>query len=367
MAGFTATAAVLHEFGAPLELAEVRYDELAPHEVLVRVVASGVCRSDLTVSSAFHGFPVPLVLGHEVSGIVERVGAQVTTLEVGDRVVACSVSNCGACRNCRLGQPFRCLDRAATQRGPGERPRVTLDEAQATQFLGIGGFATHTVMHERIAVPVPHDVPHDVACLLGCGVATGLGAALHSARIRHGDTVVVIGCGGVGLNVVQGARLAGALRIIAVDTNPAALELAALLGATDTLNPLDTEVPAAVLELTNGLGASHAFEVIGRPTTVQQGLDCLGKGGTLYLVGVQQPSEVLGIEFRHFFEQKGLRGIAMGSTVPHVHIPEYAQLYLQGRLLLDPIVANRIPLDDVNSGFDRLRAGEAARSVITFA
>lgn len=366
MSGFSASGMILREFGARLEPAEIRYDDLAPHEVLVRVMASGVCRSDLTVSGASHGFPVPLILGHEVSGIVERIGSAVTTLEVGQQVVACSVSNCGQCRNCRLGQPYRCLDRGATQRRAGERPRAEVDETAATQFLGIGGFATHTVLHERITVPLPRHVPHDVACLLGCGVATGVGSALHTARIRHGDTVVVIGCGGVGLNVVQGARLAGALRIIAVDTNPAALALATQLGATDVLDAREADVPAAVWQLTGGLGASHAFEVIGRPSTVQQGLESLGKGGSLYLVGVQNPGDVLGIEFRHFFEQKGIRGVAMGSTVPHVHIPEYAELYLQGRLQLDAIVANRIALDDVNAGFDRLRAGEAARSVVTF-
>jgi len=366
MTGFTASAAVLLEGGAPLELREVRYDALAAHEVLVRVVASGVCRSDLTVSGGGHGFAPPLLLGHEVSGVVERVGDAVTGVEAGDHVVACGVGGCGRCRSCRLGRPFQCLDRGATQRAPGQAPRATVDGEAATQFMGVGGFGTHVVTHESILVRMPAGMPHEAACLLGCGVATGLGAALHSARLRHGDTAVVIGCGGVGLNVVQGARLAGARRIIAVDTNPAALELAALLGATDTLNALEEDVPAAVREITGGLGATHAFEVIGRPETVQQGMASLGKGGTLYLIGAQRPDAVIGIPFGHFFEQKGVRGIAMGSTVPQVHIPEYADLYLQGRLQLDPIVASRIPLADVNLGFDRLRQGAAARSVIVF-
>ncbi|GGH42332.1 zinc-binding dehydrogenase [Microbacterium album] len=365
-AGVGGTAAVLHGLGERLVLEEVRWSEPAPQEVLVRIEASGICRSDLTVSRIDNGFPLPLILGHEIAGVVERVGSAVTSLSPGDHVVACPVNHCGRCRSCRIGEPFRCSDHAATQRRADEEPRVSADGRSLTQFIGIGGFSTHTVMHENLVVRVPRELPFHVACLLGCGVATGLGAALHSARVGPGDTVLVIGCGGVGLNVVQGARLAGARRIIAVDRNPAALALATELGATEALQADEVDVVAAVKEITGG-GVSHAFEVIGVPDTVGQAMDALRKGGTAYLVGVQRPDAVLGIPFRHFFEQKGIRGVAMGSTVPHVHIPEYADLYLQGRLYLDALVANRIPLADVNDGFDRLLDGALARSVIEFA
>lgn len=362
---FTATTAFVEEIGQPLQLRDVTYADLLPHEVHIRVTASGVCRSDLAVSSAEHGFALPMVMGHEVAGVIERVGDAVTLVAPGDSVVACGVNQCARCSNCRLGMPFRCSNRGMSTRGADDLPRVADAGVPLTQFMGIGGFTTDTIVHENLAVPVPKQVPAEVACLLGCGVATGLGAALNSARIAHGDTAVVIGCGGVGLNVVQGARLAGARRIIAVDVNPHALDLATLMGATDVLNAAEVDVPSAVREITDGVGATHAFEVIGLPATVQQGLDALATGGTLYIVGAQRPDTTFEIGFQHFFQQKSITGIAMGSTVPHVHIPEYADLYLQGRLHLDPIVANRIALDDVNLAFDRLRDGVAARSVVT--
>jgi len=365
-AGMTAEAAVLHALGAPLEIERVRLSAPRADEVLVRVEASGVCRSDLTVSRVENGFPLPLLLGHEVAGVVERVGSSVTSVRPGDHVVACPVNHCGRCRSCRTGEPFRCADHGATQRAPGDEPRVAVGDRPVAPFIGIGGFASHALLHENLIVPVPRELPFDVACLLGCGVSTGLGAALNTADVRHGDTVLVIGCGGVGLNVVQGARLAGARRIIAADRNPEALDLAALLGATDVIDAGEVDVATAARALTGGEGVSHAFEVIGIPSTVGQAMDALRKGGTAYLVGVQRPDEVLGVPFRHFFEQKGVRGVAMGSSIPHVHIPEYADLYLQGRLQLDPLVAQRISLADVNDGLDRLTRGGVARAVIGF-
>lgn len=364
---FTATAAVADAVGAPLDVRDVTLSLPLAHEVLIKVEASGVCRSDLTVSSADHGFPLPMILGHEIAGTVERVGSSVISVRPGDTVVACGVSQCGQCTNCRLGEPYRCRNRSIASRGPGDDPRVLDGTTRVGQFMNIGGLASHTVVHENLVVPVPAEVPPEAACLLGCGVATGLGAALNSAKVARGDTVVVLGCGGVGLNIVQGARMGGARRVIAVDMNPEALELATVMGATDTLNAAETDVPEGVREITGGVGASHAFEAIGLATTVRQGMDALAVGGTLYLVGVQSPGSSLEIPFSHFFQQKSVRGIAMGSTVPHVHIPEYADLYLQGRLQLDPIVANRIRLDQVNDAFDRLRNGVAARSIVTAA
>lgn len=366
MSGRVATAAVLQEFGAPLIIQQVEFDELAGHEVRIRVVASGLCRSDLTVAETNHGFPPPLLLGHEVSGVVEEVGAAVAGVRVGDHVVACPVNHCGVCVRCRAGLPFQCTVPTATRRSPDAAARVSVDGVPATQFIGIGGFATQVVCHENLVVPIPRKVPFDVACLLGCGVATGVGAALNSARIQRGDTVLVIGCGGVGLNVVQGARIAGATQIIAVDTNRESLELAARLGATSTVHPDDGDVVSAVKVLTGGEGVSHAFEVIGYPETLNTALEALRKGGRAYLVGVQKPDATLNIPFRHFFEQKSVHGVAMGSTIPRLHLPEYAQLYLQGRLQLDPLVANRISLDEVNEGLHRLRTGGVARSVIIF-
>lgn len=366
MGATTATAAVLHRLGDALQLEEIWFDSLGSREVRVRVRASGICRSDLTVSSTNHGFPLPLLLGHEIAGVVEEVGSEVTGLHPGDHVVGCPVNQCGKCNACRSGQPYRCSNHGATDRNPGESDRVTVGGKKATQFIGIGGFSTQVVMHENLVVPVPEEIPFDIACLLGCGVSTGLGAALNSAQVRHGDTVLVVGCGGVGLNVVQGARLAGARRIIAMDKNTEALELALQLGATDIINA-DSEDPARqAKELTSNAGVTQAFEVIGLPQTLELAMDALGTGGDAYLIGVQRPDEVLGIPFRHFFQQKSVHGVAMGSSIPHIHIPEYADLYLQGRLQLEALVAQRISLSEVNKGFDRLIQGGAARSVIIF-
>ncbi len=361
----TATAAVLRELGSPLAIEEIRLDSPASHEVRVRVRASGICRSDLTVSGTDHGFPLPLLLGHEIAGVVEEIGSEVSELRPGDHVVACPVNQCGLCGECRSGRPFRC-ERRTNGRAPGEAPRVTVGGERATQFIGIGGFADRMVIHENQLVRIPDEVPFEIACLLGCGVATGLGSALNTGRVGTGDTVLVVGCGGVGLNVVQGARLAGAQRVIALDRNPDALRLALEMGATDVVSADDEDPAAAVRTITGGAGVSHAFEVIGLPQTLDLALEALRKGGVAYLVGVQKPDAVLGIPFRHFFEQKAVRGVAMGSSNPHIDLPKYADLYLQGRLQLDPLVANRISLEEVNGGFDRLREGGLARSVILF-
>lgn len=361
-----ATAAVLYEYDQPLTMTEVFYAPLADHEVLIEVRASGVCRSDLSVSLEDHGFSLPMILGHEVAGIVTEVGAGVQSLAVGDHVVACPVNHCGKCTNCRTGKPYRCLHPETTMRGNGDDSRVSIDNESVTQFIGIGGFATHTVVHENLAVAVSHEVPFAIAALLGCGVLTGMGAALNTADIRRGDTVAVIGCGGVGLNVIQGARLAGAQRIIAVDRNPEAIALALELGATHGVDPREQDLVTVVMEATNGVGVTHAFEVVGLPETVHQAMDCLEVGGTVYLVGVQAVGTHLELPWQHFFNQKGIRGLAMGSSIPHVHIPRYADLYLQGRLQLDQLVANRIRLEDINEGLARIKHGALARSVITF-
>jgi len=233
-------------------------------------------------------------------------------------------------------------------------------------LIGIGGFAERIVLHENLVVPISREIPFDVACLLGCGVSTGLGAVLNTARVQHGDTVLVVGCGGVGLNVVQGARLAGARRIIALDRNEEALELALTFGATHVIHADEENPVGQVKTLTGGQGVTHAFEVIGLPQTLELSLAALRNGGSAYLVGFYEPGTNLSIPVKHFVDRKSIHGVTMGSTIPKVHIPEYADLYLQGRLRLDELVANRIRLADVNAGLDRLRSGGIARSVIVF-
>lgn len=359
-------AAVLEGAGQAFAVRDVQLADPLGREVLIEVRASGLCHSDLHVASNGAGFPMPALLGHEVAGVVAAVGPDVTEFGPGDHVVASPISSCGHCAGCLTGRPYQCRAPQETQRTPDQAPRLSLDGQALTQFIGIGGFAEQVLVHERLVVGVGKDIPFDRAALLGCGVVTGAGAAINSARIRPGDTVAVIGCGGVGLNVIQGAALAGARRVVAIDLQPAKLELAKVFGATDTVNPAQGDATGAVKDLTGG-GVTHAFEVIGLRQTAMDAVAMLEVGGTAYLIGVHKPGAT--IEVTPFGDlmgkQKGIRGVAMGSTNLKVDIPFYADLYLQGRFKLDELVSRRISLDEVNDGYELLRGGSVARSVIT--
>jgi S-(hydroxymethyl)glutathione dehydrogenase/alcohol dehydrogenase len=359
-------AAVIDGVGAPFAIHDIAIAEPIGREVLIDVRASGLCHSDLHVASNDVGFPLPAVLGHEVAGVVAACGPGVSGFRPGQHVVTSPIASCGHCTGCRTGRPFQCRAPQEAQRPPGAAPRLSRDGEALTQFIGVGGFAEQVLVHENSVVAVSEDIPFDRAALLGCGVVTGAGAAINSARIRPGDTAVVIGCGGVGLNVVQGAALAGARRIIAVDLQPGKLELARVFGATDTVDPSQTDAVAAVRELTGG-GASHAFEVIGLRQTAMDAVAMLGIGGTAYLIGVHRPGATIDITpFGDLMgRQKGIRGVAMGSTNLKVDIPLYADLYLQGRFKLDELVSNHIGLDGIDAGYEALRGGSVARSVIT--
>lgn len=359
-------AAVVSRPGGGFIVSDVDLDDPIGREVLIDVRASGLCHSDLTIAERGNGFPMPALLGHEVAGDVIGVGPAVTSVSVGDRVVVCMVAGCGICEQCRLGRPYRCTRTSALERGPDQDPRVTRGGEPLTQFMGVGGFAERVLVHENLAVPLHPDVPYDVACLLGCGVVTGAGAALNTARLRPGDEVAVIGCGGVGLNTIQGAALAGASRVIAVDLHPAKLELARAFGATDIVNASESDPVEAVRELTGG-GVSHAFEVIGLLSTAQQAVQMLQVGGSAMLIGVQKQGSVLDLDLfgEIILPQRRIVGVAMGSTNPHIDIPMFAQLYLQGRFELDALVSERIALGDVDRAYKKLQQGAVARSVVT--
>lgn len=360
-------AAVVSEVAGTFDVVDITIDNPAEHEVLIEVKASGLCHSDLHVASSDIGFPLPAVLGHEVSGLVVGVGSAVTSLEVGDRVVTSPVHSCGVCKGCRTGKPYQCRVPSHTDRDAAGTPRLSLNGQKLTQFIGVGGFAEQVLVHENTVVKVPDAIPFDRAALLGCGVVTGAGAAINTARIRPGDTVAVIGAGGVGLNVIQGAKLAGATRIIAIDLQPAKLELATVFGATDIINGGEGDSVELVKQLTGG-GVTHAFEVIGLQATSEQAVAMLEIGGTAYLIGVHKPGAQINITpFGDLMgRQKGIRGVAMGSSNIQVDIPMYAQLYLQGRFKLDELVSAHIGLDEISQGYEQLRGGAVARSVITF-
>lgn len=357
-------AAVLHQVGQPMVIEEVGLDAPRAEEVRVRVAASGLCHSDYHFIVGDMPHPLPVVLGHEASGVVEAVGASVRHVRPGDLVVTCISGYCGECGECQTGHGYRCDAKPARAATPGES-RITLRGQPVYQFGQLGGFAEEMLVHAHSVTKIPEGIPLDLAALLGCAVLTGVGAALNTAQIRPGDSVAVIGCGGVGLNVVQGASIAGASRIVAIDLNPSKLALATQFGATDVVRGGDGSV-AEVLELTRG-GVNYAFEVIGLAATVRQAFMMLRKGGAAVLVGVPKFGSDFAFPALPFL-QKEVRVISsmMGSVPFQTAIPRYAQLYLDGALQLDPLISQRIPLEHINRGYEQLAAGQVARSVITF-
>lgn len=364
-------AAVLDRVGGKYEIRNVKLDSPKGREVLVDIKASGLCHSDEHIRMNDFGFPMPTVLGHEIAGVVTEVGPDVQELAIGDHVSGCLVAFCGHCDECMKGAQFRCHNQLThTMRHPEDTPRITSEDGSPiTQFMGLAGFAEQALSHEHNLVKINKEIPFDRACLLGCGVITGVGTAINTAGVRPGDFVAVFGAGGVGLNGIQGARIAGARRIIAIDLQPDKLELAKKFGATDTINPREEDVLERVQEITEGYGVHHAFEMIGVLTTMRQAFDILAKDGTAYVVGMQKPEDTLDINLYHevLMQRKSVKGVFMGSTNPRIDIPMYADLYMQGRLNLDDLVSKHIKLEDINEAYAELETGgKVARAVITF-
>lgn len=359
-------AAVLHEGTDVLTIEEITSTPLGPREVRVRTKACGLCHSDYHVIDGTLARPRPHVLGHEAAGIVAEVGSQVTAFAPGDHVVTCLVMGCGDCKRCAQGQPTLCTGGAATKRAAGEPPRQqTLDGRPITGFANVGGLSEEIVIDERGLVAIGDDVPMDLAAILGCAVVTGLGAVFNVADVQPGDSVAVIGCGGVGLNVIQGARIAGASQIIAIDLSPAKLEAAKALGATDVVDASQADAVAEVQRLSGG-GVDHAFEVIGRPATAEQALAMCANGRTAYVLGVMSDDAEFSVRAEYTKRGKSLRGVMMGATRPRVDIPRYVEMWRRGQLDLDGMVSRRLPLDDVNDGFRAMAAGEVNRAVVVF-
>lgn len=358
-------AATLLRAPGPLEICTVTIDDPRGREVLVRTVAAGLCHSDYHVMEGRIARPLPTVLGHESAGVVEAVGPDVTSVKVGDHVVCCLSVFCGNCRRCLGGETWLCDDKAATARPPGAPPRLSLDGRPVTPFSHVGGFAEYILVHENGTVAVPPALPFDRAALLGCGVITGVGAALNSARVRPGSSAVIVGCGGIGLNAVQGCVLAGAAHIIAVDRVPAKLELARTFGATHVVDASSVDAVAAVKELTGG-GVDYAFEAIGTPATVEAAFGMLRRGGTAYVIGVLPEGSRIQLDGLDFLASKGIQGVYMGSNHFKLDLPMYVAWYLQGRLRLDELISAHLPLEAINDGYAALARGEVARSVIMF-
>ena len=366
-------AAVLHTIPGDLTVEDVALDTPGPREVLIRTAAAGLCHSDLHFMEGKYPSPTPVVLGHESAGVVEAVGSDVTYVKPGDHVITCISSFCGQCEFCLAGRPNLC-DKVGLDRGPEAKPRLTLNGDRCQQFANLSSFAEQLLVDERAVVKIRDDMPLDRAALIGCGVTTGVGAVFRTAKVEAGSTVAVIGCGGIGLNCVQGAALAGASRIIAIDTNPMKLKLAEQFGATDLVDASAGDPVAQVKDLLPGSatlgvaggGVDYAFEAIGMKQTAEQAFGLLKKGGTATIIGMIPLGTNIELHGIEFLMEKRIQGCNMGSNRFRQDMPRYIDLYLDGRLKLDELVSARIGLDEINDGFAALTRGEVARSVIVF-
>ena len=359
-------AAVVKTMPGTPQIEDVDVDRPGIGEVFIRVAASGVCHSDVHALNG-HGmaFPVPFVLGHEPAGIVEEVGPGVRHLQPGDHVVACLSVFCGHCANCVTGKSYRCFTDDYA-RGPDAPARLHNTDGPVHQFVALGSFAEYMLVSQNNLVKIDPALALSRACLLGCGVLTGVGAVLNTAQVPVGATVAVIGCGGVGLAAIQGARLAYAKRIVAVDVDDAKLDLARRCGATDVVNATRDDPVAAVQSLTGG-GVDYAFEAIGRAATVQQGLDMVGFGGTLTVVGIVDLTDQFSFTGADLLMGKRIQQSLMGSNRFAADIPILVDHALTGRLDLDAMVSTQRSLDDVPSTLGELDAGKVlGRAVITF-
>jgi S-(hydroxymethyl)glutathione dehydrogenase/alcohol dehydrogenase len=358
-------AAVFHGPKQPLTIEQVDIDKPQDREVLVRTVASGVCHSDLHFVDGYYPYPTPAVLGHEAAGVVEEVGKSVSYLKPGDRVIACLSVFCGYCEDCMSGHPNRCSNRAATQRPKDGAQRLSQNGKPIKQFADLSTYAEKMLLHENALVKIGSDIPLDRAALIGCGVTTGMGAVLNTARIEPGSTVAVFGCGGVGLAAVQGARIAGARQIIAVDMFESKLALARRVGATHTVDSSAGDAVKAIREMTGG-GVDYAFEAVGLKKLAEQCFEAIKAGGTATIIGMIPVGEKVEIDGSKLLTERKLQGTNMGSNRFRIDMPRYIDYYLQGRLNLDDMISRRAKLEDVNEAFRAMKAGEVARTVLMF-
>jgi S-(hydroxymethyl)glutathione dehydrogenase/alcohol dehydrogenase len=360
-------AAIFRQVRAPLSIESIDIDTPRRREVLVRTVATGVCHSDLHVVDGNSRFTVdvPKVLGHEGAGIVEAVGEDVTTVRPGDHVVACLSGFCGHCEQCLSGHPNLCTT-GLVARHPSEPPRLSQHGQPLEQAFTIGSFAERMLLHEHSLVQIDPDLPLDRAALVGCGVLTGVGAALRTSGLQAGQTAAVFGCGGVGLSIIQGCRIAGALQIIALDQFDTKLEMAHRVGATHVVNTTQDDPVQAVRRLTGGAGVHHAFEAVGNTALVRQAIESLAIRGVCTLVGVLPPNAMIEFPWMALRPECRLQTCRMGSNTFRTDIPRYLEFYRQGRLMLDEMITRRGRLEDVNEAFRAMQAGEVARMVLTF-
>ena len=358
-------AAVLIEVGKPLVIEQVNIAKPGPHEVLIRTAACGLCHSDLHFIEGTYPHALPAIPGHEAAGIVEAVGSEVRTVKVGDAVVTCLSAFCGHCEYCVTGRMSLCLG-AETRRKPGEAPRLTRpDGSMINQMLNLSAYAEMMLIHEHACVAINPEMPLDKASVIGCAVTTGAGTIFNACKVTPGETVAVIGCGGVGLATINAAKIAGAGRIIAADPLPEKRALAIKLGATDVVDAMADDAAAQILELSKG-GVDHAIEAVGRPASGELAVKSLKRGGTATILGMMPLQHSVSLSAIELLSGKKLQGAIMGGNRFPVDIPRLVDFYMRGLLDLDSIISETIPLERINEGFDQMKRGDAARSVIVF-
>lgn len=362
-------AAVLHATGSPLVIEQLEIARLGPDDVLVRLGASGLCHTDLEVIDGSLAYPMPIVLGHEGAGVVEAVGSAVRSVRPGDHVICSWNPNCGECFYCRRDLPILCEPfKRHEPRGVlfDGRSRLTLDGQIVHHFSVVSSHAQYCVVPQAGAIPVPREIPFDRACLIGCGVMTGVGAATRKTPVDEGASVLVIGCGAVGLNVVQGARIAGAQMIIAADLDAARRDRARLFGATHVIDARDPGVLDALRALTAGRGPDYVFESAGHESAFRLAVEAVRPGGQVVFLGKVNVDREVSFRWGSLMGEKRIVRSSYGGARPARDFPWLAQLYLDGELKLDELITRRIALSGINDGFAAMRRGEGIRTVVTF-
>ncbi|MXO91918.1 Zn-dependent alcohol dehydrogenase [Pontixanthobacter aquaemixtae] len=360
-----AKAAILEQPGKGLTIGEVELADPAPHEVLIDTKACGLCHSDLHFVDGAYPHALPAIPGHEAAGVVRAVGSEVRSVKPGDHVVSCLSAFCGQCEFCVTGRMALCMG-AGTRRDADAPVRITRNGGETVnQMLNLSAFSEQMLIHENACVSIDKDMPLDRAALIGCAVTTGAGTIFNAANLTPGETIVVVGCGGVGLAAINAAKIAGAGMVIAADPIPEKRELAKVLGATHTVDAMAEDAAKQIIKLSDG-GVHYAIEAVGRQASADLAVASLRRGGTAIILGMMPLDCKVGLGAMDLLGGKKLQGAIMGYNQFPVDLPRLVDFYMRGLLDLDTLIAERISLDEINQGFDKMRDGHSARSVIVF-
>jgi S-(hydroxymethyl)glutathione dehydrogenase/alcohol dehydrogenase len=357
-------AAVFHEVHQPMTIETLEVAKPQAHEVLLRTAYAGLCHSDLHFLEGLYPIATPCVLGHESSAVVEAVGSEVTYVKPGDRVITCTSVFCGTCEYCVTGRPQLC-NNANVKMPPGKAQRLFWQGKPIVQFANLSSFAEQLLVHENAVVKVADDIPLTIGCLVGCGVMTGAGAVMNTAKVPAGATVAVFGCGGIGLSAVNGAAIAGADRVIAIDTVSSKLDVAKLMGATDVINASNVDPVEAIKEMTGG-GVEYSFEAVGLKKTAEQCFQSLRAGGTATIIGMIPFGMKIELNGYDFLRERKIQGSAMGSNRFRFDMPKLLNSWKKGDLKLGHLITSHIKLDDINDGYTNLKGGQVLRQLIDF-